>query len=408
MPNDTGPTEQMATADFETEVKPANRVGHRRGLLIWAAIFWMVPLLVISVMVVLAPLKRTVTPLYHEAAQNWWAGQNLYQGPSGMNYLPHFAILFSPFHALPAPWGDVLWRVFAAGLLGSGLWRVTRSQFDSDWQVPFLWASVISLPLCMGALRNGQANALFAGLTLHAAACLPRQQWWGAATLLALALAVKPLGIVLMGLAAVVYPPLRWRVLVSLLALGLVPFLFARPAYVLAQHRGLIGNLQACAVVTEHRFADINGIVRTFGGELPPNVSKGVRLSAGALVLGLCWLGAKRIGEPLRASWLHALAVSYLMLFNPMNEANSYVILAPALGIWAVYFLYQTPARWLGKTIVFFALSMGLLPNLVRPVFKNYFALVWHPVMTLLFLGLLICYFWQRKASVQPAPAWKE
>ena len=54
------------------------------------------------------------------------------------------------------------------------------------------------------------------------------------------------------------------------------------------------------------------------------------------MALGLWLMEARRLGEPFRAMFLLALSTSYLMLFNPMNESNSYVILAPALGLWAV------------------------------------------------------------------------
>ena len=87
--------------------------------------------------------------------------------------------------------------------------------------------------------------------------------------------------------------------------------------------------------------------------------------------------------------WLYALATSYLMLFNPMTEANSYVILAPALGCWAAWALSRPQMRAAGCVIGGIALSMGLLPNLVRPLFGNQFALFWHPTMTILFLAIL-------------------
>ena len=45
------------------------------------------------------------------------------------------------------------------------------------------------------------------------------------------------------------------------------------------------------------------------------------------------------------------------------------------------------------------ALSMGLLPNIVRPLFGNHFALFWHPVMAIIFVGML-GYFVQRSAPV--------
>jgi hypothetical protein len=45
------------------------------------------------------------------------------------------------------------------------------------------------------------------------------------------------------------------------------------------------------------------------------------------------------------------------------------------------------------------ALSMGLLPNIVRPLFHNYFALFWHPFMTLVFVALLGCFVWRSPAQ---------
>jgi hypothetical protein len=180
--------------------------------------------------------------------------------------------------------------------------------------------------------------------------------------------------------------------------LAVFPFLFANPAYVGSQYQAAWGNLQSCAVVTEHRFADINGILRTFGTPLGPSASKLVRVLAGGLTAVAWWWGARRLREPQRSLWLYALAAGYLMLFNPMNEENSYSILAPALGGWAAFFLFSPEAgsaRSLGWVIVAMALSMGLLPNIVRPLFGNRFALFWHPFMALVFLALVGRFVWR-------------
>jgi hypothetical protein len=184
--------------------------------------------------------------------------------------------------------------------------------------------------------------------------------------------------------------------------LALFPFLFGRPDYVWSQYRDAWSNLQACAVVTEHRFADINGLLRTFGTPLSPGLSKLVRVLAGGMTAVLWWLGARRLRAPLPALWLYALATAYLMLFNPMNEANSFAILAPALGAWAVWFLFDPASRaerWRGWVLVGMVLSMGLLPNIVRPIFGNYFALCWHPFITIAFVILLAHFSWQPTAS---------
>jgi hypothetical protein len=367
-----------------------------------AVALWGIPMLVISIVVVLGPTRHTVTiDSYHYAAGQWWAGQSLYAGPSGMNYLPHFAVLFSPFHAMPLWLGEVLWRWLAAVTLAGGLWQMIQVLFRAAPERPFFWASLTAMPLCMSALRNGNANALFGGVTLLAIVAILEHRWWLAAGLMALLTALKPLGIVLIMLTPLFYAPMRGRLLVALLGLALFPFFFGRPDYVASQYRDAWTNLQACAVVTEHRFADINGIFRTFGAPLDPDVSKLVRVLAGALTAVLWWVGARRLREPLPALWLYALATAYLMLFNPMNEANSFAILAPALGVWAAWFLFNPEvgtARWRGWVLFAMALSMGLLPNIVRPLFGNYFALFWHPFTTIVFVILLAGFIWRSAA----------
>jgi hypothetical protein len=370
-----------------------------RSALIAGVLLWVVPVLVVAVMVALNPAHRTVTlDCYHFAAGNWWVGKNLYAGPQGMNYLPHFAVLFSPFHALPLRLGEVLWRLCAAATLVGGLWQLVLTLFRAEPNRPFFWATLVTMPLCMTSLRSGQANAIFGGVTLLAVAAILNRRWWLAIGLMALATALKPLGIVLLFLAPVVYVPLRWRLPLAVLGLAVFPFLFASPAYVSSQYHAAWHNLQSCAVLTERRFADINGILRTFGTAISPGVSKLVRVLAGGFTAALWWWSARRLREPLRGLWLYALVTAYLMLFNPMNEENSYGILAPALGAWAAFFLFSPQARdsrYRGWVIVVMALTMGLLPNIVRPLFGNHFALFWHPSMTIIFLALLSYFVWR-------------
>jgi hypothetical protein len=355
-------------------------------------------MVVVSVMVALKPLHRSVTMSYHGATANWWAGKDIYVGPAGMNYLPHFAILYSPFHFLPLPVGEVLWRCCAAAALGGGLWYLVRAVFRSHRERPFLIATLVAMPLCMLSLRNGNANAQFGGVVLWSVIALLNERWWAAAGLMVLATAVKPLGIVLILLAPLCYGPLRGRLPVALLGLALFPFLFGSPAYVWSQHREAWSNLQQCAVVTENRFADINGLLRTFGTEFNPGASKLVRVLAGGLTAVLWWWGARGLPRRVAGLWFYALATAYLMLFNPMNEANSYVILAPALGVWAAFFLCdteETSRRGFGWALLVMGLTMGLLPNIVYHWLGNYFSLFWHPCMTIVFLVLLTVAVWK-------------
>ncbi|MGH7970571.1 MAG: glycosyltransferase family 87 protein, partial [Limisphaerales bacterium] len=151
-----------------------------------------------SVLSALRPLNRSVTLSYHEATAHWWARENIYVGPSGMNYLPDFVVLYSPFHFLPLPVCEVLWRLCSAAALAGGLWRLVRAVFPGDTERPFFWATVVAMPLCMTSLRNGNANAIFGGVVLLSVVALFEERWWAALFLMALATALKPLWIVLL------------------------------------------------------------------------------------------------------------------------------------------------------------------------------------------------------------------
>ena len=210
-----------------------------------------------------------------------------------------------------------------------------------------------------------------------------------------LAVIVKPLGLVILLLAPFVYAPLRWRVLEAALILILSPFLITDIDYVVSQYFASFANLQSCSVVIEHRFADFHGIIRTLGGELPARWAIVIRAVAAIVTLGLWVVVGRRFDEPLRAIWLLAFTTIYLMLFNPMTESNSYVILAPALSIWGLTLLATARYRTLGWCLVGSALSIGLLKEPLRPIWGDNFALIWNPIMALLFFGVLLLILWQ-------------
>lgn len=359
-----------------------------------AVVLWVIPAIVISIMLAHDPTHRTVSGSYHLATQNWWTGKDIYNGPQGMNYFPQFVILYTPFHFLPPAACEVLWRLVAMATIGIGLWKLVRHVFPTNAGKAFLIASILTIPLSLGSVRNGNSNAVFGGVVLWAVVAILKERWWAAALLTVLSMMVKPLGIVFFLLAPLQYAKMRVPLIVGLVAMLVFPFLFGNPAYVWSQHKAMAANLQQCAVVTQHRFADVNGIFRTFGIEMPAQTSKGVRVVFGMITAAMWLWGARRLEHTNRALWLFALATAYLMLFNPMTEANSYSILAPALAIWATLFLLASERKLhaYGWLIAVMTLSMGVLPNLVRPQFGNYFALLWHPLMTIAFVIVLVCF----------------
>jgi alpha-1,2-mannosyltransferase len=359
---------------------------------------WALPVAIILVMVAINPVKRSVTSTFHRAVQHWVERSDLYSG-FDYHYPPHFAVLFAPFHLLPVPVGDILWRLLCAALLVTGLRRLCRALDGEAAEKLFLWATLLALPLSLAALRNGQANALLAGLFAHAIVSLIQRRWWPSVICLLLALGVKQFAIVFPLLAAFVYTPLNWRFLAGSALLGAFPFLFANPHYVLTEYPQSIEHLQACAQVTQNRFADIAGIVRAFHAEMSPHVSEAVRLAAAGLTLAL-WIGwGRRLREPLRGLWLYALGTAYLMLFNPMTETNSYVIIAPAMACWAVYALHCRMTRKFGLALAGVILSLGLLPSLFRPLLGNQFPLVLYPLGAACFAAVVWYLVSQKRAE---------
>jgi alpha-1,2-mannosyltransferase len=356
------------------------------GSLGW--VFWIVPMLVVTGLVVNRPYDRTVTPLYHEATSRFFAQLPLYKGPTGMNYLPPFPLLFAPFHVMPEPWGDVAWRWMSAAMLALGLrkWAFMWPGSVADPRKLFTTLTALTLPLALPAIRNGQANAALAGLFLLAAAAYTEQRWTIGSLLLAVAVAVKPLGLAAIGLAAAAFPS-AIPSLASTLALVLfLPNLAAHCPFVTSQYLACLDNLRHCASISENRFADLNGILRAVGFEMSGFTALAVRAGAGAVLFLVALLGARNEPEPRRTLIWYGFAAAYLMLFNPMTEANSYAIIAPVLALWAAEAWYEEEARIFSLGIAALALTMGLLPNILRPWLGNQFALVWHPSMTLIFL----------------------
>ena len=113
-----------------------------------------------------------------------------------------------------------------------------------------------------GSHSNGQANAHLGAALLLGAVCLAQGRWWTAVLFVCLSVAIKPLGLAAVGLAFAVYPRLGWRLGVGLAGTLLLPFLCAPPDYVASQFADALANLRQCAVVTDNRFADLNGLLR--------------------------------------------------------------------------------------------------------------------------------------------------
>ncbi|HRI92561.1 MAG: DUF2029 domain-containing protein [Candidatus Accumulibacter sp.] len=372
----------------------------------WA--IWLLPAALVVAIVVTAPLSRSVTEIYHGAVTHWWSLQPVYSGSVGFNYLPLFLPAFGLFAWLPLELGEILWRWAALAGLGVGLWRCTGPiTTTSTGRYPlFVLVSLLSLPIGLSAIRNGQSSAQLAACLVLAAACLQQRRWSAATVWLCLALVCKPLAIPAIGLAVMAFPRLWWRALLGVLVVLLAPYLLAPSAYVHALYAAFATNLMDCFHPPDRTFADVNGVLMAFNVQLAGAPSLIVRVASGVAMALAIWFTARLAGDFRRVLLWLGFSTSYIMLFTPMNEANSYVMLAPALGLWAGWFLDRGETRMV-HTFVLLSVSILLLADVIGLVLgkgvRNEFDKFWSPLMTFVFLAILVAQIRQMAAEAGQA-----
>jgi hypothetical protein len=357
----------------------------------WSVLLWGGVFCTLTVILWMTyPNGRDVTGVYREASQAWWAHQDLYKGP-GFHYLPQFAILYSPFQAMPRFVEELLWRWVSVGLIIFAWWKLVTLADPSRKLVIFFGSSVVAMAACGDAFRSGQANTVLAAMGMLAASYLIERRWWPVAISLIVGMAVKPLGLVLALLVLVGYRPMVRPFALSFAIFAIFPFFFGPSDYVIKQFQEAQTHLLNCLVVTDHRFADVNGILRSLGWELSGGINQLVRIGVGGAATLLWMVISRQTGRLPREFMLLALAVSYLMLFNPMTEVNSYVIMAPVYAILGMYLMGTQNGRPYGVIILLGVLSIGILPELVRRVAPR-LGLWWDPVATLMCFFALLWY----------------
>ena len=376
-----------------------------------ALLVWLTPIVVITVGLFRRPGSRSLDPIYRWATESWSAQATLYTDSNGFIYLPTFIPIYWPFAMLHAPWGEVLWRLIAAAGMAHALWSLMDMVPRARSARGFLLLSIACLPVSLGALQMGQANAWIAMALFQAAASMARGQLWRTAAWLSLGFAIKPIVISAIGLAAIRELRLVPRLLVLCGAWMALPYLLGPSTYVTSQYAAALGTITgSCAAVTEHRFADVNGILRSFGVELSGNWSNGVRAAAGvALALMVLLRGRTLNPHAWALVWL-TLSACYLLLFNPMTEANSYCMLSvpAALLAWEWLGRGESPAEpkrasflVMGWATIVLLLLMGGASEIARPWAGNSLDLWFFPSCA---IGVMALALQRLAANVQPAP----
>ena len=195
-----------------------------------------------------------------------------------------------------------------------------------------------------------------------------------------------------------------WRLLIGITAVGALPFLRPDWHYVQRQYALCFEKLRVAANPWE-RFNDLGGIFSSLGLHPPMPAMMAARALAAVSFLLLAWWAVRRAANSTEGMLrLLALAASYLMLFNPKTESNSYVILAPAIAAYAARAALLRRSRGEVWFLASLAVALGS-ENLPKPIFHatNYWL---KPLTALVFLGWLLWQFRRgglvRKASGGP------
>jgi hypothetical protein len=317
----------------------AERHWVRAGFLVWVGV-----VIAVCTRAAAAPERNSVYPIYALAGRDWASGQNPYRTgadrPEGLEpyrYSPPVSAFFVPFTALPNAAGGVVWRLLSAAVyLGGCAWfcatvlpswqRHSRSARAGLW--------LLLVPLSVGSLANGQANALVAGLLLAGTAAAARRHWSASACLLAAATLFKGYPLAL-GLLFTAIHPLRFGPrYAAVIALGLaVPFATQEAEYVGQQYRAWAESLEAddrkdWPLVEGYR--DLWHLGRAVGLPMDRTAYLALQVLTAAAAAVIC-LTARRRGWDRRSLLTAAfsLGIFWMILCGPATESSTYTLLAP-------------------------------------------------------------------------------
>jgi hypothetical protein len=301
----------------------------------WAG--WAVLFLATSA-IILHDSSRSIFPIYQYAALAWFKGQQIYEmsGIGGFTYFPQAAILFSPFAILPRAAGEMAWRLVSIGAIALALRSFGSLVAERSGKNLFPLMTLVAIPIVWDCARNGQATLLMTAVMLMAVVDVARLHWWRATLWLALAVAIKPLAIVLVLLIAAINRPMTSRALFGMVLLALFPFLTQRPGYVIEQYVTCLQNMAISAHVgvAAHGWTSPFTALRAVTGiDVPEKLQTLMRLAGALGTLVLCYVSRRRHDAATSAIFLFSLAALYVMLFSPRTENNTYAMLGPALAL---------------------------------------------------------------------------
>ncbi|MEO8464627.1 MAG: glycosyltransferase 87 family protein [Gammaproteobacteria bacterium] len=335
-----------------------------RGWVVWACF----ALLVLIARIDSADSIENVFSVYRDAGLRWVHGEDLYPAQFRFNYFPPSALLFAAFSWLPFGLEGAIWRIANIGVFAFGLFGISSCGAQPIPHARFFIATVVTVILSASAARYGQLTLAMSGLMMAAVADVESGALWRAAILVALAVALKPLALVLALLVVAIYPRVMWRTTIAVALFALLPFLFQHTDYVLRQYADVPAMLETRSHQL-YEWQHLFGLLEKLGW-VTTNAEQMIITGATAvLVLFLSWRARQRAPAVGAALTLYGLATCYILLFGTATERNTFAMLAPIIGLAAAMAWHTRDRDLLG---FFSALAwMMLLSHTLQRAFPH-------------------------------------
>jgi hypothetical protein len=247
---------------------------------------------------------------------------------------------------------------------------------------------------------------------LLAVAAVPAERWSLVALFIAAATYFKiyPLAV---GLLIFVIAPRRfgWRLLLVLLALGILPFLFQHWSYVSQQYH----EWAVTRSTDDRRLYPLKDVpldlwfllVRCGHLPIPSFIYSAFQMLSGGAIALFCLLGVRRRWpkERLLAGLLAFVSI-WMTLCGPATELQTYVMLAPVVALMLADTVLGPKRLWLliGLFSVYALLVLAVARTSFLPSLKSLWVLTIQPVAAVIFLGFCLAWLlrdalWQKGLS---------
>jgi hypothetical protein len=282
-------------------------------------------------------------------------------------YFPLTLLIYTPFTLLDRVPAAAIVLVLGAVFFTWACATLTLSLLSADWRSRDAIAVagvvlLINIPAAWFNFKGVQAQVPMTAAMMAASAAIIGSRWRAAALWLFVAIAMKPLAIVMVLLCWALVRDMRWWLAGAVVAVILFPFLFLDWSYLVDQYQAMGMKLWHIATAPPAQWiyqADFSTMVRALGVELPAGMALAIRLAAALGTLVLAW-HVKHDGSA-RSFGFAVLILSgcYITLFGPRNEFLSFIVVTPSLVLLAVLLLTRAAADYRGWLLIAAALALG-------------------------------------------------